>query len=53
MLTSTFIHIQGIDAITEQRLWESGIRDWGPIKAERPIPVPSGCRLFLLDGGGI
>ena len=28
MLTNTFVHIQGIGAITEQRLWDSGLRDW-------------------------
>jgi uncharacterized protein YprB with RNaseH-like and TPR domain len=28
MLKNTFIHIQGVGAITEQRLWEQGIRNW-------------------------
>jgi hypothetical protein len=48
MLTNTFIYILGIGAITEQRLWESGIRDWGSIKTGLPIPVSGGRRHFLL-----
>ena len=31
--------IQGIGAITEQRLWDSGIRDWDSIDGNIPIPV--------------
>jgi len=29
MLKNSFIHIPGIGAVTEQRLWDSGITDWG------------------------
>ena len=50
MLTNSFIHIQGIGAITEQRLWESGIKDWGSIKTGLPIPVSAGRKHFLLNG---
>jgi len=50
MLTNTFIHIQGIGAITQQRLWESGIRDWGSIKVGLPIPVSAGRKHFLING---
>ena len=50
MLTNTFIHIQGIGAITEQRFWESGIQDWGSIKTGLPIPVSAGRKRFLLKG---
>jgi uncharacterized protein YprB with RNaseH-like and TPR domain len=50
MLTNTFIHIQGIGAVTEQRLWESGIRDWGSVSNDLPIPVSGGRRHFLLNG---
>ena len=50
MLTNTFIHIHGIGAITEKRLWESGIRDWGSIKTGLPIPVSAGRKHFLLNG---
>jgi uncharacterized protein YprB with RNaseH-like and TPR domain len=48
MLTNTFIHVQGIGAITEQRLWDSGIRDWGSIDGNLPTPV-SPKRRYLLQ----
>ena len=50
MLTNTFIHIQSIGAITEQRLWESGIRDWDSFSGDLPIAVSPGRRHFLLTG---
>jgi len=50
MLTNTFIHIQGIGAITEQRLWESGIRDWDTIDRILPIPVSPRRKYFLQKG---
>jgi len=50
MLQNTFIHIQGIGAITEQRLWDSGIRDWDSIDGNLPIPV-SPKRRYLLQNG--
>jgi uncharacterized protein YprB with RNaseH-like and TPR domain len=50
MLTNTFIHIQGVGAITEQRLWESGVRDWDSIGADLPVPV-SPKRKYLLQNG--
>ena len=50
MLTNTFIHIQGIGAITEQRLWESGIRDWDSFSGDLPIPISAGRKHFLLKG---
>jgi len=50
MLTNTFIHIQGIGAITEQRLWESGIRDWDSIDGNLPSPVAPRRKHFLLNG---
>jgi uncharacterized protein YprB with RNaseH-like and TPR domain len=50
MLTNTFIHIHGIGAITEQRLWESGIRDWDALSGSIPIPV-SPARKYSLDKG--
>jgi uncharacterized protein YprB with RNaseH-like and TPR domain len=50
MLQNTFIHIQGIGAITEQRLWESGVRDWDSIDGNLPIPV-SPRRKYLLQNG--
>ena len=50
MLTNSFIHIQGIGSITEQRLWESGIRDWDALSESVPIPV-SPAKRYLLDKG--
>jgi uncharacterized protein YprB with RNaseH-like and TPR domain len=50
MLKNTFIHIQGIGAITEQRLWDSGIRDWDSIDGNIPITV-SPRRRYLLQNG--
>ncbi|MFC1578467.1 ribonuclease H-like domain-containing protein [Thermodesulfobacteriota bacterium] len=50
MLTNTFIHIQSIGAITEQRLWESGIRDWDSIDGDHPVPI-SPARRYLLGKG--
>ncbi|MEX1351098.1 MAG: hypothetical protein AB1Z31_25600 [Desulfobacterales bacterium] len=41
MLTNTFIHIQGIGAITEQRLWDSGLRDWESIYESHLIEEPT------------
>jgi len=50
MLTNTFIHIQGIGAITEQRLWESGIRNWDLIDGDLPSQVAPRRKYFLLSG---
>ena len=50
MLTNTFIHIQGIGAKTEQRLWNSGIRDWDSLSGDLPTPVPAGRKFFLEKG---
>jgi len=50
MLTNTFVHIQSIGAITEQRLWESGIRDWDSFSSDPPIAISPGRQHFLLKG---
>ena len=50
MLQNTFIHIQSIGAITEQRLWESGLRDWDEFTDDISIPL-SGRRKYLLQKG--
>jgi len=45
MLTSTFVHIQGIGVKTEQKLWESGFSDWNSVSQgalHRFIPKRSG-----------
>jgi len=50
MLNSSFIHIQGIGAITEQRLWETGFRDWDSFSGDITIPIPAGRKYFLEKG---
>jgi len=50
MLTNSFIHIQSIGAITEKRLWESGITNWQAISDDISIPVSAGRQHFLLKG---
>jgi hypothetical protein len=34
MLHNTFIHIQSIGAVTEQKLWDSGIHNWDLFTAD-------------------
>jgi uncharacterized protein YprB with RNaseH-like and TPR domain len=50
MLTNTFIHLSGIGEITEQRLWDSGIRNWDLIDGDLPSPVSPRRKHFLLSG---
>jgi uncharacterized protein YprB with RNaseH-like and TPR domain len=50
MLTNSFIHIQSIGAITEQRLWDSGFKDWNSFSGDYPIPVSAGRKYFLEKG---
>jgi uncharacterized protein YprB with RNaseH-like and TPR domain len=50
MLQNTFMHIQSIGAITEQRLWESGLRDWDSFSDDLSIPISAGRQHFLLKG---
>ncbi len=52
MLQNTFIHIQGIGSITEQRLWELGLRDWESIDGDLQIPIPAGRKYLLKEGIG-
>jgi len=48
MLQNTFIHIQSISSITEQRLWESNLRDWDAFSDDISMPI-SGKRKYLLE----
>ena len=50
MLTNTFIHIQDIGAKTEQRLWNSGFREWDALSGDLPTPIPAGRKFFLEKG---
>jgi len=50
MLKNTFIHIPGIGAVTEQRLWDSGITDWdSPIKVT-PGAISAGRKTIITKG---
>jgi uncharacterized protein YprB with RNaseH-like and TPR domain len=49
MLTNTFLHIQGIGAVTEQRLWEGGIQDWDAFLCDSSYPMPPARRHFMID----
>ena len=50
MLKNTFIHIPGIGIKTEERLWESGIRDWDYLMDDIPMPVSQRRRLAITEG---
>lgn len=50
MLQNTFIHIQGIGAITEQKLWDSGLRDWDTFSDDISISISTGRKYFLEKG---
>ena len=50
MLQHTFMHIQSIGAMTEQRLWEAGFRDWDTFSDDISIPF-SGKREYFLRKG--
>ena len=50
MLINTFLHIQSIGAITEQRIWDSGLRDWNSFSDDISIPL-SDSRKYLLKSG--
>jgi uncharacterized protein YprB with RNaseH-like and TPR domain len=49
MLTSTFIHLNGIGPSTERRLWEEGIADWTAFREESRLPGISPSRKVLYD----
>jgi len=50
MLQHTFMHIQSIGAVTEQRLWEAGLSDWDAFSDDISIPL-SGKRKYFLQKG--
>ena len=52
MLQNTFIHIQSIGTITEQRLWESGLRHWNAFSDDISIPLSGSRKYFLKEGIG-
>ena len=50
MLQNTFMHIQSIGAVTEQRLWESGLSHWDAFSDDISIPLSGKRRYFLQKG---
>jgi hypothetical protein len=49
MLTSTFIHIQGIGYATERRIWEMGARTWSHYLDMHPaLPLAQGKKSLIL-----
>jgi hypothetical protein len=46
MLQHTFMHIQSTGAVTEQRLWQAGLSDWGAFSDDISIAL-SGKRKYL------
>ncbi len=50
MLKNTFLHIPGIGAITEQRLWNSGITDWDTSFDNTPVPISSNRKITITKG---
>ncbi len=47
MLINTFIHIPGVGAVTEKRLWSAGLLDWHQVDSagSRDIPAKSLMRI--------
>ncbi len=49
MLTSTFVHLNGIGPSTERRLWEGGIANWNTFLRETQVPGISRSRKLAYD----
>jgi uncharacterized protein YprB with RNaseH-like and TPR domain len=50
MLKNTFIHIPGIGAVTEQRLWNSGITNWDIPFDNIQVPISPGRKMSIING---
>jgi hypothetical protein len=50
MLKNTFIHIPGIGAVTEQRLWRSGITNWDIPFDNIQVPISPGRKISIING---
>ncbi|MCA1795421.1 MAG: hypothetical protein ABR534_09905 [Desulfotignum sp.] len=42
MLTNSFIHIPGVGAVTEKRLWTAGLLDWHQVDSAGSCDIPAG-----------
>ncbi|MCE7978510.1 MAG: exonuclease [Nitrospira sp. NTP1] len=49
MLTSTFVHLNGIGPATERRLWEDGIADWATFRRESQLTGIAPARKAAYD----
>jgi len=38
MLTNSYIHLPGIGATTEKKIWDSGIKSWDEFREEPTVP---------------
>lgn len=47
MLSHTFIHLPGIGAKTEQKIWHSGIHSWQQWQETAPVKLPNSSRSQL------
>jgi uncharacterized protein YprB with RNaseH-like and TPR domain len=50
MLKNTFIHIPGIGAVTEQRLWNSGVTNWDIAFDNTIVPISPGRKITVTNG---
>lgn len=49
MLTSTFVHLQGIGSSTERRLWEEGVSNWESFRQQSRLAGISPARKASYD----
>ena len=49
MLTSTFVHVQGVGYTTERRIWEMGAQTWSHFLEKHPeLPLAQGKKSLIL-----
>ena len=49
MLTSTFVHVQGIGYATERQIWEMGVLTWAQfLDAHQALPLPGQKKALIL-----
>jgi uncharacterized protein len=50
MLTNSFIHIPGVGAVTEKRLWTAGLLDWHQAASAGACDIPAGSLMRIAAG---